>query len=204
MIRILATALLALSLTASAAFATSMDDLVERDGLYYKKFTDKPFTGVVDEGKRRGAFKNGEQEGPWLSYYENGQLSTKGAFKNGEQEGPWLSYYENGQLSTKGAFKNGEQEGPWLSYYENGQLYSKGAFKNGKWEGPWLDYWENGQLMNKGAFKNGKEEGPWVYYWKNGQLSRPRARGRTGNAKGLGSTIPRKRSAFGQGRVQER
>jgi hypothetical protein len=44
MIRILATALLALSLTASGAFATSEDDLIYTDGLAYKKFTDVPFT----------------------------------------------------------------------------------------------------------------------------------------------------------------
>jgi hypothetical protein len=51
MIRILATALLALSLAASAAFATSEDDLIYTDGLAYKKFTDVPFTGEVDEGQ---------------------------------------------------------------------------------------------------------------------------------------------------------
>ena len=42
MIRILATALLALILTASGAFATSLDDLVWTDGLAYKKFTVEP------------------------------------------------------------------------------------------------------------------------------------------------------------------
>jgi hypothetical protein len=49
MIRILATALLALCLTASGAFATSMDDLVLVGDVFYKKFTDVPFTGEVDE-----------------------------------------------------------------------------------------------------------------------------------------------------------
>ena len=49
MLRILATALLALCLTASAAFATSMDDLVLFGDVFYKKFTDVPFTGEVDE-----------------------------------------------------------------------------------------------------------------------------------------------------------
>ena len=29
--------------------ATGMDDLVERGGLYYKKFTDVPFTGEIAE-----------------------------------------------------------------------------------------------------------------------------------------------------------
>ena len=55
MIRIFATALLALSLTASGAFATSMGDLVLVDGLWHKKFTHVPFTGETDEGLARGA-----------------------------------------------------------------------------------------------------------------------------------------------------
>ena len=64
MIRILATALLALCLTASGAFATSLGDLVSAGGLYYEKFTDVPFTGKLDEGTQRGAIKNGNRKGP--------------------------------------------------------------------------------------------------------------------------------------------
>ena len=30
-----------------------MDDLVQRDGLYYQKFTDVPFTGEIGEGLER-------------------------------------------------------------------------------------------------------------------------------------------------------
>jgi hypothetical protein len=55
MIRILATALLVLGLTASGAFATSIYDLAKAGGLYYKKFSDVPFTGELDEGLARGA-----------------------------------------------------------------------------------------------------------------------------------------------------
>ena len=40
---------------------TSMDDLVVRDGLTYKKFTDVPFTGEIDEGLEQGDYKNGEK-----------------------------------------------------------------------------------------------------------------------------------------------
>jgi antitoxin component YwqK of YwqJK toxin-antitoxin module len=76
----------------------SFDDLVERNGLTYKKFTDVPFTGEVGEGLVHGNFKNGKLEGPFVSYYENGQLKEKVEAKNGEPEGPWVEYYENGQL----------------------------------------------------------------------------------------------------------
>ena len=87
MIRILATALLALSLTASGAFATSRDDLVQTEGLFYKKFTDVPFTGVVDEGPELGAFKNGKREGPWVEYNKDGteDKDLSGIYRNGEK-----------------------------------------------------------------------------------------------------------------------
>ena len=140
MIRILSTALLALSLTVSGAFATSMDDLVERDGLYYKKFTETPFTGKVDEGREQGKLRRGKREGPWFSYYENGQLREKGAFKNGEKEGPWVGYHSNGQLWFKGEWQNDKQEGPGVGYHSNGRLKYKGTYKNDKREGPWVEY----------------------------------------------------------------
>ena len=44
-----------------------MDDLVEREGLYYKKFTDVPFTGKV-KGKGNGEIRNGKKEGRWVGY----------------------------------------------------------------------------------------------------------------------------------------
>jgi hypothetical protein len=164
MIRILTTALLALSLTASGAFATSEDDLIYTDGLAYKKFTDVPFTGEVDDGQHRGAFKNGTREGPWVGYWSNGRVEFKGAFKNGTREGPWANYDDYGQLSEKGAFKNGTREGPWVGYWSNGRVEFKGAFKNGQREGPWVRYSIIGPLWLKGAFKNGQREGPWLWY----------------------------------------
>ena len=116
----------ALALGEEVTFA----DLVERDGLYYKKVTEVPFTGKVT-GLQQGRFKNGVMEGPWVSYHENGQLLSEGAFKNGKTEGPWVFYHNNGQLEMKGDFKNGDREGLWIDYYDNGQLNNKGNYKNG-------------------------------------------------------------------------
>ena len=48
-------------LAAAPSWGEGFDDLIERDGLFYKKFTDAPFTGEIDEGLERGPFKNGEQ-----------------------------------------------------------------------------------------------------------------------------------------------
>ena len=134
MIRILATALLALCLTASSSFATSLVELVEHDGIFYKKFTDEPFTGKLDEGALWGVLKNGKREGPWLMDYANGQLSWKGAFKSGKREGPWVAYWANGKIRFKGAYRNGKREGPWVGYNSDGTKYKvlSGTFRNGK------------------------------------------------------------------------
>ena len=56
------------------------DNLILKDGLYYEKFTDKPFTGKVT-GEEQGKIIKGKREGEWLTYYENGKLKYKINFK---------------------------------------------------------------------------------------------------------------------------
>ena len=134
----------------------TMDDLVERDGLYYKEFTDVPFTGEVT-GQHQGRIKDGKQDGPWVGYHENGQLNYKGTYKDGEQDGPWVVYHDNGRLSYKGAWKNEAQDGPWVGYWEGGELWLKGTYKDGKKEGVWVGYFSDGTVWEKytGTFKDG-------------------------------------------------
>ena len=62
----------------------TIDDLVERDDLYYKKFTNVPFTGEIS-GIESGKFKNGIKDGPWEYYYENGQLESVRNYKEGKK-----------------------------------------------------------------------------------------------------------------------
>ena len=47
------------------------EDLVERDDLYYPKFSEVPFTGKTT-GKMQGSFRKGKKHGPWVGYYDNG------------------------------------------------------------------------------------------------------------------------------------
>jgi hypothetical protein len=86
----------------------TMDDLVERDGLYYEKFTDVPFSGKI-EGLQRGSFKDGKKDGPWVRYHDNGQLWEKGTYKDGKEEGPWVSFNKDGTVddARTGTYKDG-------------------------------------------------------------------------------------------------
>ena len=101
-----------------------VEDLVLRNGLFFKKFSDVPFTGKIT-GKVQGSFKEGKQDGPWVYYHENGQLWKIVTYKDGKKDGSWVSYWDNGQLWSKGTRKDGMLVGPWVYYFENGVLWIK-------------------------------------------------------------------------------
>ena len=111
--------ILFISLLSSPSWSVTLGDLVERNDLYYEKFTDVPFSGEVT-GKTQGSFKNGKRDGAWVWYYENGQLSWKTSYNNGYFTGDTVSYYRNGQLQWKGTWKSNMREGVWVNYNEDG------------------------------------------------------------------------------------
>ena len=167
---LLTSGLLLVILFPSLALGESMDDLVKRDGLYYKKFTHVPFTGKTT-GRKQVSFKNGKKHGLWVVYYRDGQLSEKGTYKNGKKDGLWVDYsWDNGQLGSKGQYIDGKRDGLWETYHDNGQLQTKGYYKDGKKDGLWEYFHENGQLFSKGHLKDGKRDGLWEYFNEDGTV----------------------------------
>jgi antitoxin component YwqK of YwqJK toxin-antitoxin module len=148
--------ILFISLLSSPSWSVTIDDLVKREGIYYKKFTVVPFNGEVT-GNEQGSFKNGKRDGAWVRYYENGQLMYKGNYKNGMKDGAKVGYYENGSIWYKEDFKNGKLEGAQVSYWETGQVWYKGNNKYGKREGAWVWNNKDGTVFAPltGIFKNG-------------------------------------------------
>ena len=124
--------ILFLSLLSSPSWSEVFGDLVQRDGVYYKKFSEVPFSGKLN-GLNKGSMKNGKEDGEWTHYLHTGQLLAKGNYENGKREGAWVAYYPNGQLNYKGNFKNHKEEGVWVVYDWDGILKEEttGTFKNG-------------------------------------------------------------------------
>ena len=109
------------------------DNLVKRNGLYYEKFSDTPFTGKI-QGLWQGTIKNGKRNGIWHRYYEQGQLWWKCNFKDGLREGQCIDYFINGNISYRANYKNDILEGYVYFYNEDGTLdkdYS-GYYENNK------------------------------------------------------------------------
>ena len=132
-----------------------IDDLILRYDLYYKEFTDVPFTGEVT-GNTEGKFISGKKEGKWKKYFDNGQLIYIGNYKKGKKEGIWARYHKNGQLGTKGNYKSGKREGEWISYFDNGQIFTTGYMIEGKPDGKMISYQYDGILENTKIYRNGK------------------------------------------------
>ena len=89
----------------------TIDDLQQQDVGYCKKGTDVPFTGKTT-GQTQGTYKDGVLDGPYVSYYNNGQLRIKGDYKNGERGDPWIDYDKNGTVheNLTGTYKNGVKQ----------------------------------------------------------------------------------------------
>ena len=152
-----------MSLVSFPSWGLSMDDLVKREGLYYKKFTDVPFTGKTDEGRFQRSFQHGKYHGPYEYYHGNGQLWIRGTYENGKNEGPSEGYYDTGQLMVRGNHKNNIKDGSWERYFDDGRIQYKGKYKNDNREGSWESYKSDGTVDEEGTgvFKNGVKVSEW-------------------------------------------
>jgi len=108
-----------------SSWAVTLDELVTRDGIHFKKFSDLPYTGEVT-GTYQGQFLDGKRHGKWLIYYESGQLVFEINYDRGTRDGLYRQSFTNGILAIKGLYKNGEWVGEWTEYYLSGQAESKG------------------------------------------------------------------------------
>jgi antitoxin component YwqK of YwqJK toxin-antitoxin module len=149
-------------------------NLMYRGNLGYKKSTITPFTGKIT-GKEEGYLKNGMWDGPYVSYYNTGQIEHKGSYNRGKREGPWKSFRADGNIMSDGNYYNGLYEGTWKFYHLFGtNLQILKNFKNGKKDGGFQTFYGNGNLMQEGSYKNGKPTGLWIFYGKNGIKERNR------------------------------
>ena len=100
---------LVIAALASPVWSETIDDLVERNGKYYLKFTDVGYNGIV-LGKVQARLKDGLWEGKYYEYHDNGQLKRKGNYKDGKQEGLWKYFNKDGTIKKTMTYKNGVRE----------------------------------------------------------------------------------------------
>ena len=106
-------------------------------------------------------------QGPYISYYKNGQTKTKGSYKEKTKIGEWKSWYQNGQLKSVDNYLDFENKKldpmlkhQLLEYYDStgNQIITEGA-------GLYVEHFENSQQVREsGNYKKGYKAGEWKGY----------------------------------------
>jgi len=137
--------------------------LVDREGVFYTKDTNQPYSGPVfsidknGRNKRESILEDGKMiTYKYFKYYENGQKMRESFYKDGKEDGLRTELYENGQMKRKVIFKDGKPDGLLTHWYENGQKKGEGSLKDGKPDGLSTNWFENGQKKEEGTYKDGE------------------------------------------------
>ena len=67
-----------------------------------------------------GGLKNNKREGRWNAFFPDGSVQTEAFYIDGEPDGDYIVYRENGNMIYKGHFNHGICDGTWYFYYPNG------------------------------------------------------------------------------------
>ena len=114
--------------------------------------------------------EDGEKNGRYESFYENGELKEYGSYENGEKVGTWNEYYYDGTNKKMTRYYDGIIYRKEI-YYDNGRLMVSGGFDDqGKKDGPWKQQYDNWQEKLEGDYSHGKKQGQWKYYTESGEL----------------------------------
>lgn len=108
--------------------------------------------------------EQGERDGAWIEYYDDGLLKGQGKYDRDIKVGPWKYYHRNGEIEQTGSYnENGNLSGDWQWFYDSGTLQRKENFKNGMAEGTMIEYDELGKVIIEGTYYRGMEDGFWYY-----------------------------------------
>ena len=142
-----------------------------KDGDLIKESVDGEYT-VIDEGGRSviATIKNGQIDGEFKEYYENGELYIIGKYINGMKQESWKTYSETGKLWIKDEYKDGKLNGEHYKNYTSTMKYSEyGNYKDGTKNGKWTEYYENGEKSSEGNYYNNQKVDEWIEWSSTGK-----------------------------------
>jgi antitoxin component YwqK of YwqJK toxin-antitoxin module len=142
--------------------------------------------------KWEGVFVDGEKQGVFKEYDQQGGLKDMVKFDNGVRDEQATqaqmldikrTYHTNGKVASLGSYSRvGKKEGLFRQFNERGepttahiyagdQLISEGSVNDvGAMEGDWTEYYASGEKRASGGYKGGRKEGDWTFYHRNGAV----------------------------------
>ena len=163
----------------------SEETLIDKDGLKYHPETKELYSGEVFKirmggGKElEGSYIDGEKDGLWTVWHENGQVFFEATYKNGKKNGLFTYSYKNGLKEIEGNFIDNKYDGTIIYYYENGEKKEQFNYINGERIGAYTTWYENGQKREEGNYIDFleakaayEEKEPYSYLLSNKKLEK--------------------------------
>jgi uncharacterized protein len=109
----------------------------------------------------------------WTIYtFPEGNKASEGCLKNGQPEGEWKTYFENGQLKSVGFRTDFELSGTWIFFHSNGKKQRSVEYTSGVKNGLEREFNKEGVLLEEMSFLNGMEEGLHSFYTPDGIIEK--------------------------------
>ena len=102
-----------------------------------------------DQTKTVMTYRDGLLHGDFLLYSFGGDLLEKGQYIDGEKDGKWTNWTEEGVKTSEIAYVNGERDGKWQIWDEDGNLRCLMFYSSGDKVGNWKIYAANGELKEE-------------------------------------------------------
>lgn len=117
---------------------------------------------IESEGMMRGK----KREGKWLYYHPDGKaIMSEENYSNGNLNGPYKTFYANGEPTETTSYKNGLQDGNYKKYSIKGFLYQDFNYANGMLNGMAIYYSrKTGDMIKKGPYNDDLRVGTWENY----------------------------------------
>ena len=100
---------------------------------------------------------NGEKDGLWITYWDEGTPRYVDYMKDGKRHGPFTWYWENGNISGTGNYIEGKENGIYTQYNRDGSLRSEETYTDGKYDGVSKYYSNYGKVFIEKVFKENKQ-----------------------------------------------
>jgi antitoxin component YwqK of YwqJK toxin-antitoxin module len=123
--------------------------------------TNKFVTGKLSSSYQ---MRYNKRHGKFISNYFSGNRYCDGIYFNGDENGYWKWYHENGKLYKEGKYNHGSKDGVWKTYHENGKINKESTYLSGAAIGTEKTYNEQGVLTQSREFKSNTEHGELNFY----------------------------------------
>jgi WD40-like Beta Propeller Repeat/MORN repeat variant len=144
-----------MQLTPVSAQTIRLANTVERDGRLFDKKTGARVSDatIVDQypsgAKRlRKAIVDGQAEGLWQEWYENGVPRYIASWKQGRGEGVWMYFHPTGAIRERSLVINDAFSGPVEGWYPNGVKEFDGMYDRNARAGTWR-FWNSDGSRNR-------------------------------------------------------